>query len=263
MASVVVALTGSLVPAGLDNRLGRLWFFEIDFLVEVFLFVEVRLDHFRLLFEIVVEREAGIVLKAPSSRARRLRLQRHAGLEFVQWVRQPRRLLANWSFREGPLSRAFHNWLRSWTGRRNGPRRYRSRGWRGLFCLGSRRWRLWFFRRGESEHRENARPLALRFGRGRGFCRRLRAGRRRWSRWPGRCGRGAFASGRFGRGGCFARGDANLVEERIPVGGLGRIGHREGKNETIRAGKAKPRIVADEARRGKLCWGKGLSEEIK
>ena len=76
MSSRVVTARRTIITAWFASRFGGLWFFELNLLVRIILVVEIGLDHFSLLFEVVVEREAGIVLKTPVRGARRLGLQR-------------------------------------------------------------------------------------------------------------------------------------------------------------------------------------------
>jgi hypothetical protein len=235
-AALFIPLARTLVPSRLGAEFRGFFLFDVYLLVDVFLVIEVRLNHFRMFFEIVVQRKARIVFKTfPRLRAGRLGLERHAGLEFVERIREARRLLGF-----GPWGdKLLRDWFRRWTGRGYRPRWNRLWGLRRrLFGFRSRGSRCGLFGGCQTKDGEDARPLTLRLGGGRGWL-RLGAGRRGrcWFRrgWRGGaiacCFRGA--SRRH-----FARGDSNLVKKRVPVSGLGRIGHG-GREERVAGGGRK------------------------
>jgi hypothetical protein len=165
-STLLIALARTLVPANL-----RSWFycfFLVEIRVEVQILLDVRLNHFRTFFKIVVEREAHVVFKAAAFDARRFGLERHARLEFVKRIRRTGCFLR---------CRAFDNrLLRDRRGSRSGSGNKLRRWWRH-FGLGSGgRLRLSrLFRRGKTENGKDARPLALRLG-SRRSCFHLRLG---------------------------------------------------------------------------------------
>jgi|GEM_PF-6857769 len=235
-AALFIPLARTLVPSRLGAEFRGFFLFDVYLLVDVFLVIEVRLNHFRMFFEIVVQRKARIVFKTfPRLRAGRFGLERHTGLEFIERIREARRLLGF-----GPWGdKLLRDWFRRWTGRGSRPKWNRLGGRRRRIFGFSRGSRCGLFGRCQTKDGEDARPLTLRLGGGRGWL-RLGAGRRGrcWFRrgWRGGaiacCFRGASR-------GHFARGDSNLVKKRVPVSGLGRIGHG-GREERV--------AVADENR---------------
>jgi hypothetical protein len=189
-----------------------------------------------MLFKIVVQRKARIVFKTlPGLGARRLGLERHTGFEFIERIGETRR-----SLDFGPRSdRLLRDWFRRGTGRGSRPRWNRLGGRRRrLFCFWSGGSRCGLFGRCQTKDGEDARPLTLRLGGGWSHLRLgAGSGRRGWFRRGWRSG--AIACCLLGASrGHFARGDSNLVKKRVPVSGLGRIGHG-GREERVAGGGRK------------------------
>jgi hypothetical protein len=99
--TLFISLTRTFLPPRFITRLGYFFLFQVPFVVEI------RLDHLGLLFKIVIQREARVVLEAPGSGPGRLGLQGHTGLKFIQRIRNAGRLLRDRPFGD----RFFRNWF--------------------------------------------------------------------------------------------------------------------------------------------------------
>lgn len=140
--TLVIARTRSLVAPRFTTGFGCLFLVKL-FLIEVQLILEVRLNHFGMLFKIVVERKARVVLKAPGLRT--LGLEGHAGLELVERIGKARRRLCDRPFEHGffgngldrdrPFERPLGNVTRGWS---NGLASWRLFGFGSGRCWGWR-----------------------------------------------------------------------------------------------------------------------------